>query len=103
MLETTLTSKGKLPDGLSTLQTLHTVRISARARSANISLEEQRPYLTKIRKYIYLDSILPLFYLPGMRAIELERIDEGLRKTWPAAPPEASALATLVLERCKQA
>ncbi|KAI9795190.1 MAG: hypothetical protein M1816_000212 [Peltula sp. TS41687] len=95
LLENRLTPlEESLPDGVSAFKHLGNVHIKT-DDTADITLDPRKRGF-----YIYVETILPLFYLPAISFIELECIEEGLRQTWPAAPPKASTLTTLILKKC---
>ncbi|KXH45126.1 hypothetical protein CSIM01_01255 [Colletotrichum simmondsii] len=54
--------------------------------------------------YVYAENILPLFYLPQIRTLEVHRLEDGGKSIiWPASHPKPSAtiLEELVLSRCQ--
>ncbi|KAK1708413.1 uncharacterized protein BDZ83DRAFT_642147 [Colletotrichum acutatum] len=54
--------------------------------------------------YVYAENILPFFYLPQIRTLELHRAEDGGKSIiWPAPHPKPSAatLEELVLSRCQ--
>ncbi|KAI3543752.1 hypothetical protein CSPX01_06075 [Colletotrichum filicis] len=54
--------------------------------------------------YVYAENILPFFYLPQIRTLELHRVEDGGKSIiWPTPHPKPSAatLEELVLSRCQ--
>ncbi|KAJ0327250.1 hypothetical protein COL5a_006041 [Colletotrichum fioriniae] len=54
--------------------------------------------------YVYAENVLPFFYLPQIRTLELHRVEDGGKSiTWPAPHPSPSSatLEELVLSRCQ--
>ncbi|KXH28782.1 hypothetical protein CNYM01_10605 [Colletotrichum nymphaeae SA-01] len=54
--------------------------------------------------YVYAENILPFYYLPQIRTLELHRVEDGGKSIiWPAPHPKPSAatLEELVLSRCQ--
>ncbi|KAK2009875.1 hypothetical protein LZ32DRAFT_620279 [Colletotrichum eremochloae] len=51
--------------------------------------------------YIYVDTVLPLFYLPRIQTVELHRVDDGRKPlSWPVSDvPCATSLTVLTLSK----
>ncbi|KAK1974465.1 hypothetical protein LZ30DRAFT_740431 [Colletotrichum cereale] len=51
--------------------------------------------------YVYVETVLPLFYLPRIRTVELHRVDDGRKPlSWPGPEvPCATALTELALSK----
>jgi hypothetical protein len=94
VLRAILISHVKLPEAVSTLQHLETVRVSA---LDNVTNRNVNPY----DAHVSFETIAPLFYLQHVRMIQIERIGSSLG-SWPTKEtPMATGLRTLFLQRCE--
>ncbi|UQC76615.1 uncharacterized protein CLUP02_18128 [Colletotrichum lupini] len=58
----------------------------------------------EFNSYVYAENMLPFFYLPQIRTLELHRVEDGGKSiVWPAPhrKPSAARLEELVLSRCQ--
>ncbi|KAK2047140.1 hypothetical protein LZ31DRAFT_551686 [Colletotrichum somersetense] len=102
---------GSRPSGDPFMASLSQLILSARGSSAFQTIETAKvlvpvpndEFADEFDFYVYLDTVLPLFYLPRIQTVELHRVDDGGKPiSWPVSDvPCATALTELVLSKAQ--